>query len=213
MHDGCAVAANSRPLSLLLTLCHLLQPERGWLGTAWEYAVARPLAGKPYPEGEWTHEAEESRFIHRHGVLFEGNKGEQPCHFSAAEFTEADIIMFLTSGPPIWQGAGLTSGRHGRSCSSFDNELCIFLVLVPARITPRHCTTGPPHRHIIANEAGDSPRSSSSGDDLKQQVAVEESLQGATASERREWAQHYASQARAVTPGPAFRAARKQFQA
>lgn len=43
----------------------------------WEHFVARPLAGKHYPEAEWLHvdEHRHLRFLERHGALFEDNKG------------------------------------------------------------------------------------------------------------------------------------------
>lgn len=49
------------------------QPEPGRLGRLWERCVARPLAGKPYPEAEWLHvdEHKHLRFLERHGALFE----------------------------------------------------------------------------------------------------------------------------------------------
>ena len=55
----------------------LLQKKRGWIGTAWEYCVARPLTGRPKKEAQWTMVAEHSelRFIQRNGVFFEDNEG------------------------------------------------------------------------------------------------------------------------------------------
>ncbi len=54
-----------------------LQKKPGWVGTAWEYCVARPLTGRPKTEAQWTMVAEHSelRFIQRNGVFFEDNEG------------------------------------------------------------------------------------------------------------------------------------------
>ena len=67
------------------------QEKRGWIGTAFEHCIARPLTGRPKQEAQWTMVAEHSdlRFIQRNGVFFEDNEGP-PVHlhwflFSAAQ--------------------------------------------------------------------------------------------------------------------------------
>lgn len=49
----------------------LQAPSRAW---TW---VAAPLAGLSYPDAEWVHVRRHRhlRFLERHGVLFEDNKG------------------------------------------------------------------------------------------------------------------------------------------
>lgn len=52
---------------------------KGWWGVRlWERCVARPICGEPLPEAEWVTVGEHARlrFIQRHGVLFEDNRGE-----------------------------------------------------------------------------------------------------------------------------------------
>ena len=58
------------------------QKKRGWIGTAWEYCIARPLTGRPKKDAQWTMVAEHSelRFIQRNGVFFEDNEGVHTPH-------------------------------------------------------------------------------------------------------------------------------------
>lgn len=54
-----------------------LQKKQSVLGRAWERCVARLFCGPQQPEAEWVtaDSAGHMRFIARHGVLFEDNKG------------------------------------------------------------------------------------------------------------------------------------------
>lgn len=59
------------------------QGRRWWGARAWERCVATPLAGRRREEAEWVTvgEHEHLRFISRHGVLFEDNRGALAFHY------------------------------------------------------------------------------------------------------------------------------------
>lgn len=69
-----------------------------FISRAWERTVARFFCGPPRPEAEWVEagNAGQMRFIARHGILFEDNRG--------APLLQTTVLTFA-------RGAGLLSRR------------------------------------------------------------------------------------------------------
>lgn len=124
----------------VLSAAHHSKTNPSWLDRAFEACVARPLAGRPYPEGQCVHVAQHRhlRFLERQGILFEDNKGP-PYKFIAGGGIEAGVKP-LGSGPTaafaiqgsmtalaaVAAAAALASGCAGsmQSQKQQDQDLC-----------------------------------------------------------------------------------------
>lgn len=97
-----------------------MQPRQSTAAWLWDVTLGRLFAGSRQPEAEWVaaDNAGQLRFIARHGVLFEDNKGERNC-------CPAEVNIILPGGGhPVMQPFSCTSAMpHSALCCTSSAEL------------------------------------------------------------------------------------------